>query len=146
MRDFTEYRYKSTLERELGLAVCRLWSLAAQEGASPLLDRALDGLEAAQLESLRQALRLVRREQVMDTPLVDGGETGTAAKSGGGDDEKAGGGSGGGLVGEGEAEAEAETALATLPWDEGPSRWQLDDLEAQLARRGYGMIRREPMA
>ena len=133
VRDFTEYRYKSTLERELSLAVCRLWNLAAAEGASDVLGKALDGLDPALLEALRQALRLVRREQAMDAPMGEA-EVGAQSPSAAG---------GRALTGEGEAETDAEAALATLPWDEGASSWQLEDLEAQLTNLGFGMISRD---
>lgn len=57
MRDFTEYRYKSTLERELGLTVCRLWSLPAEAAAAEALASAIASLSPALLDALRQALR-----------------------------------------------------------------------------------------
>lgn len=135
MRDFSEYCYQSTLERELALDLCRLWALAerADEQRAELLaqlNAALGGLVAEQLEACRQALRRMRREQEL---AGDAARPAPAAAASSGPTNVQ-----GSDTAVGDGDTEAETALAALPWDENVTDLQFGSLQERLAELGFG--------
>lgn len=136
VRDFSEYRYQSTLQRELAVALCKLWSLAAEVQKLEELQAGLSELDDEHREACRQALKLMKREQALVSdaarppaaPSSSGpadADSKRARSAAGGEDDK-------------DEEEEVEAALAALPWDEGVQNLQLESLQTSLAQIGFG--------